>query len=121
MSEQFATLKNFIEQNIRYKDWVFFVGQNGDHCYVQVQFMAADNVDPTKIAKQHGRKWQLSVWMTPTEIVQTCWAAVQRAELHEAAERFKYKGADIFNTHLSADALVPLCEKGCYEHRGEKN
>ena len=81
---------------------------------------APDNKDPTKIERQHGRKWQLSQWMTTTEIVQTCWAAVQRAELHEAAEKFTYNGADIFNTHLSADALVILCKNNSYEHRGEK-
>lgn len=113
-------LKSFIQEKIRYKNWEFFVGQNGDHCYVQVRFDAPDNKDPTKIERQHGRKWQLSQWMTTTEIVQTCWAAVQRAELHEAAENFTYNGADIFNTHLSADALVILCKNNSYEHRGEK-
>ena len=113
-------LKSFIQENIRYKDWEFFVGQSGDHCFVQVRFNAPDNKDPTRIEKQHGRKWQLSVWMSPTEVVQTCWAAVQRAELHEAAEKFLYKDADIYNTHLSADGLVGLCKSNCYEHREEK-
>jgi hypothetical protein len=115
-------IKTFIAENIKYKDWEFYVGvhpKDDEHCYVQLRFMAPDHIDPSKIEKQHCRKWQLSVWMTPTEIVQTCWAAVARAEMHEASELFLYKGADIFNTHVAVDALAEACHAGRYEHRGD--
>lgn len=112
-------IKKFVAKNISYKDWEFYIGSKGETVYVQIRFDAPDHDNPTKIERQHCRKWQLSEWMTRTEIVQTCWAAVVRAEIHEAAETFKYKGADIFNTHISVDELVELCDAGKYEHRGE--
>lgn len=114
-------IRAFVNENIKYGDWEFVVKNKGETIYVQVQFMAPDNFKPGKsLERQYCRKWQLSVWMTPTEIVQTCWAAIQRAVLHEAAETFKYKGADIFNTHISVDKLAEIRKsKGAVEHRGE--
>ena len=112
-------LKNFIADNIRYKNWEFVVKEKNGVPYVQIQFNAPDNTNPSVVQTQYCRKWQLSEWMTPTEIVQTCWAAVQRAELHEAAENFKFKGRDIFNNHINVEALVRICDNGLYEHRAE--
>jgi len=108
----------FINDHIKYKDWTFKVGDKNGAMFLQVQFDAPDNFTG-KGERQHCRKFQLSEWMTPTEIVQTCWLAVQRAELHEAAEQFKYKGRDIFNTHISVDALAGICNGNFYEHRGD--
>lgn len=113
-------IKEFIAKNIQYKDWTFFVNEKGGVIYVQIQFEAPDNFNGG-IEVQHCRKWQLSEWMTPTEIVQTCWAAVKRAELHEAAEHFRFKGADIFNTHIDVEALAEVCTGKRYEHRGDVN
>lgn len=110
-------IKEFIKTNIRYKDWEFIVNEKNGVMYLQVQFDAPDNFVPTKVERQHCRKWQLSEFMCPTEIVQTAWAAVKRAELHEAAENFKFKGADIFNTHLNVEKLAELCRSKNYEYR----
>lgn len=54
------------------------------------------------------RKWKLSYHMTDTEIVQTVWAAVQRALLHEACELFRFKGAAIYDRHVDVHALAAL-------------
>jgi hypothetical protein len=112
-------ITEFVAKNIRYKDWEFFVNDKNGVIYLQIRFDAPDNFNPQKIERQHCRKWQLSEWMTPTEIVQTCWAAVTRAELHEAAETFKFKGFAIFDTHINVEALVDVCDAGHYEHRGD--
>lgn len=112
-------IKTFIKANIQYKDWEFFVGEKNGVIYLQIKFDAPDHSRPEVVERQHCRKWQLSEWMTPTEIVQTCWAAVTRAELHEAAETFKFKGFDIFNTHINVEALADVCDAGQYEHRGD--
>jgi hypothetical protein len=112
-------LTKFIRQHISYKDWEFYVGDKNGAMYLQIRFDAPDNANPLEISRQHCRKWMLSEWMTPTEVVQTCWAAVERAEIHEASENFKYKGFDIFNTHIHVDALTDVCDAGSYEHRGE--
>jgi hypothetical protein len=111
-------IKDFVAKNIQYKDWKFVVNDKNGVVYVQIQFEAPDNFNGG-VEAQHCRKWQLSEWMTPTEIVQTCWAAVQRAEMHEAAEAFKYRGRDIFNTHINVEALAQVCADRRYEHRGE--
>lgn len=111
-------LEEFIRKNITYKNWEFFVGDKNGVIYLQIKFDAADNFSG-EVEKQHCRKWQLSEWMTPTEVVQTAWAAVQRAEMHEAAENFKFKGYDVFNNHINVKALAELCDDGRYEHRPE--
>lgn len=111
-------IRKFVASNIKYKDWAFVINEKNGVMYLQIQFIAKDNFsDDTSI--QHCRKWQLSKWMTETELVQTAWAAVQRAEIHEAAENFKFKGADIFNTHLDVEWLAALCRDNKYEHRPE--
>ena len=112
-------IKSFIDTNIRYKGWEFFVGDKNGAMYLQVRFDAPDHSNIERIERQHCRKFQLSEWMTPTEIVHTCWLAVQRAEMHEAAELFTYKGCDIFNTHIAVDGLVDVCRANKYEHRGD--
>ncbi len=112
-------ITEFVKKNIRYKDWEFYVGDKNGAVYLQIKFDAPCHCDPSKIERQHCRKWLLSEWMTPTEIVQTVWAAVVRAEIHEAAETFMFKGKDIFNTHIDVEALVEACSNGAYEHRGD--
>jgi hypothetical protein len=112
-------LQLFVAENITYKDWEFYVKEKNGVMFLQIQFDAPDNFSPAKMERQYCRKWQLSEWMTPTEIVQTCWAAVTRAELHEAAETFRFKGKAIFDTHINVEALVNVCNAGHYEHRGE--
>lgn len=73
---------------------------------LRVQFLAPDNVVGGKYVLQKGRKWFLSRYSTPSEIVQTAWAAVARAEMHEVAEQFLYRGVPIFNRHVDVDAMV---------------
>jgi len=114
----YEEIKQFVAKNINYLDWEFFVNQQNDSIYLQIRFKAEDNYEPGKFEVQYCRKYQLSVWMTPTEIVQTAWAAVQRAVLHEASEQFKYKGQDIYNTHIRVDKLAQLRQSyQALEHR----
>jgi hypothetical protein len=96
-------------KDITYKPgWTLHLGGE-DNLYLQVQFDAPDNSSGL-IERQHCRKWQLSYHMTVTEIVETAWKAVKIAEEHEARELFKYKGFDIFNSHVNVEQLVLLHE-----------
>lgn len=116
----FTEISQFFADNIEYGDWAFHIGQKGDTIFLQLRFLSEDNYTPGKFDIQHCRKWQLSTWMTPTELVQTAWAATQRAVLHEAAEKFKFKGADIFNIHMNVDRLIDVrTGKDALEHRAE--
>ena len=104
-------IQKFIINNIKYKPhWDYQVKTKGKTIYLQIIFEAPDNFTGI-IEKQYCRKWQLSEWMTETEIVETCWKATQTAELHEMKERFKYKDQAIFNTHVNSNLLAELLEK----------
>lgn len=114
----------FIKKNIKYKKgWRFVVGTKGDALFLQIVFKAKCNV--TGLMKpQHCRKFMLSEHMTVTEIVQSCFTAVRQAELHEAAEMFKYKGQDIFNRHVSVDNIAHMMSRwgaDSFDYRMENN
>lgn len=121
---KYLEVKHFVDNNVRYKDWEFHVkkkvtnGVEQDAFYLQIQFMAPDNFTG-KPERQYCRKWLLSEHMTATEIVRTAFLAVVQAERHELEENFKYKGRDIYNSHLSVDALCEAVDNKAYEHRGE--
>lgn len=100
-----AELKAFVAEHITYKDWTFYVHTAGPIPYLQVHFKGTCSVTGNT-ETQKGRKWLLSHHMTPSEVVGTCWLAVQRAELHEAAEVFHYKGVAIYNPHQDVEVLV---------------
>jgi len=100
---------------VQYKGWSFEVtsvkcpvenydAENGD-LFLRVEFVAPDNATG-KMELQTGRKWLIEFGTHPTQIVQAAWLAVQRAEMHEIAEQFRYKGATIFNRHIDVDSLV---------------
>jgi hypothetical protein len=55
-----------------------------------------------------GAKHFLSEHMCRNEIVSTAFHAIERAELHELREWFRYRGTSIFNPHLDPDALVEV-------------
>jgi hypothetical protein len=55
-----------------------------------------------------GRKWQLSVHMTESEIVGTVFKAWETWFEHELRERFRYKGVQVFDPHRSIQALLQL-------------
>lgn len=92
-----------------YPGFVFKVGANSDGApWLQIQ--CPEGVDTATGAPSawSSRKWPLSYYMTDTEIVQTAWAAVQRALIHEASEMFKFMDAAIFDRHISIYRLVEV-------------
>ena len=80
--------------------------------YLQATFHAPCNVSGGKSVQQSTRKWQLSVNMTPSELVQTALKCVLTSLEHEARERFRYRGEAIFGPHFDVEQLVALCKKG---------
>lgn len=59
-----------------------------------------------------GRKWQVSQWMTATELVHTAFKAVLAAEEHETREFFKYKGVEVCGPHWDVEDIVGLVRMG---------
>ncbi len=84
---------------IEYKDWWFRVSDDPQDLWLQVCFNAPDTITG-EIALQTCRKWRLSEWMTDTEIVDAAYLAIERAEIHEIKEHFKFDGVLVFNPHL---------------------
>lgn len=96
-----------ILNDVDYKGWKFYVGVMGHGFYLQISMLVPDAT--TGVPEwQYCRKWYLSRHMTKSEIVQTAWAAVQAAELHEAREKFRYRGAALFKPHYDVDDLAAL-------------
>lgn len=61
--------------------------------------------------EQRCRKWQLSRFMTPTELVRTAYKAALTAEEHEVGEYFKYKNELIFCPHINVEALLDTVDR----------
>ena len=58
-----------------------------------------------------GAKHYLSMHMCRNEIVSMAYHAIERAELHEVKEWFRYKGRSIFNPHLDPDVLADVASR----------
>lgn len=95
-----------VAAEITYLDWVLVVNAKNDVPYLQWQFNAPDNDNPTITMPQKGRKWQLSYHMIPQEIERTAYKALKTAISHERDENYRYKGVQIRHPHLDPDQLV---------------
>jgi hypothetical protein len=101
-----------ILDKVEYKDWRFeLLPVSGcslhEDLLIRVVFVAPDNVTGN-LEVQKGRWWLIEQGTPTTQVVQAAWLAVQRAEMHEIAEQFRYKGATIFNRHIDVEALVAV-------------
>ena len=121
MKKDTSRLKKFKEfqsiiDNITYKPgWYFRTGIEENRMWVQVGVtkeaeIAYDMVEK-KVVPWKGAKHFLSEHMCRNEIVSTAFHAIERAELHEVKEWFRYKSRSIFNPHLDPDALVEVASK----------
>lgn len=105
-----ASIKELVAR-CAFPGFTFEVIVDGAHAYLQVVCPDGKDTATGKPMAWKGRKWQLSLHATDTEIVQTAWAAVQRALQHEACELFKFDGAAIFDRHIDVHKLVELRSK----------
>jgi hypothetical protein len=101
---------------ITYKPgWYFRVGIEGERMWVQIGVTAEADIsfDPIEGKKNpwRGAKHYLSQHMCRQEIVSTVHHAIERAELHEVNEWFRYKKRAIYNPHLDPDKLADFAAK----------
>jgi hypothetical protein len=122
---KWAEFKGVISR-IEYKPgWYFRTGveiggPDGSRMWVQVGVteeaeISWDMVEGKKVPWR-GAKHYLSAHMCRNEIVSTVYHAIERAELHEVKEWFRYapegkKPRSIFNPHLDPDALSATAAK----------
>jgi hypothetical protein len=96
-----------IIDDILYLDWEFYVGGTTEQPWLQMRFLADGEY-------WHARKWKLSPFMIPSEVIRTAWLAVQQAVEHEAAEKFTYRGTTIFNPHIDLQTLAAYMDADQY-------
>lgn len=101
---------------ITYKrGWYFRSGIEDGRMWVQVGVTADAEVayDPvTKtVVPWRGAKHYLSPHMCRQEVVGAVHHAIERAEMHEANEWFRYKGRAIYNPHFDPDRLAEFAAK----------
>lgn len=103
---------------ITYKPgWSWIVGKDGDRIFLQADVSEESDLtlDPTRRTRERtpwrtGKRY-LSPHMTRQEVVGVVMSLVTDAEMHEAREWFRYRGASIFNPHLDPDVLAQVASK----------
>ena len=100
---------------IAYKPgWYFRTGVEEGRMWFQVGVTeeAEISFDPIEGKKVpwRGAKHYLSPHMCRNEVVTGVKHAIDRAEMHEVNEWFRYRGASIYNPHLDPDALVEVAK-----------
>ncbi len=101
-----------IIERIEYKDWKFRLLLKGDGFLLQARWMGPDAEDfRGEPVEQISRKWYISPYACEREIVDTAWALIERAEIHESQEFFRYHGEAIFNRHIRPAALLKVARE----------
>lgn len=107
-----------ILENVSFQDRKFILLEKGDGFLVQMEYMEPDvDVPGSEPVSQKTRKWYVSPYMSESEIVETCWAAVCRSQLHIAGEYFTYKGRRVYSPHFHINARLTMCDKEAFDGR----
>lgn len=98
--------------------WIIDVRWDGDRPYIQISVTTTAEASMESAGPNKGQRspWKsgktyLSKHMCRQEIVSAVYGAIEKAELHEIREWFRYKGASIFNPHLDPDVLAEIARK----------
>lgn len=118
MKESFHERVERLTNEMECGDFIFCFVHSGTTHYVQIICKDTCNLTDEPYTWK-GRKWLLSIHMTDSEIVQTCFAGAKMAMEHELRETFKWRGECIFRPHFDIVALHEISKAGRIEHRGE--
>lgn len=106
-------------QSCTYKPgWRTIIMWDGTRPYIQLEVTVEAEASMESAGPNRGQRspWKsgktyLSHHMCRQEIVSAVYGAIERAELHEIREWFRYKGASIFNPHLDPEVLAEVARK----------
>lgn len=99
-----AELRKILSK-VEYRNWEWKLGNMNEGFYIQAQFQAR-NANTGVFEAQTGRKWYLSSFATPSEVIQTALLAILVATEHEVREEFKYNGVKVFGPHHNLNDLA---------------
>jgi hypothetical protein len=66
--------------------------------------------------REGGRKWDVSIHATESEIVLTVFKAILTFAEHELREQFEYKGFKILDPHTDVNSLIFACQQRDLRH-----
>jgi hypothetical protein len=101
---------------IQCEPYEFHVKEKNGVIYLQATYEEPDTFTGQS-ATQSTRKWQLSEYMTKSEVVQTALKCALTSAEHRVREAFQYQGQRVFGPHFDVDALWELAEQGRYSFR----
>ena len=80
---------------------------SGDRIYLQISYDCVDTKTGEKETYK-GRKFYLSSYMTPDEVMKTAYSAFEMAIKYEVMEGFKIRGLPLFNPHTPYTEIIKL-------------
>jgi hypothetical protein len=83
----------------------FRCGPLGEGFFLQIKATVPD-AETGGPSAQSGRKWYVSRFAIPSEVVQTALLAVLTWTEHEVREAFRYRGVAIFGPHRDVDRVA---------------
>lgn len=96
-----------IVERISYPGMAFLVRKDVHGLVLQL-YAKSGHTAPDESLGLRGRKFRLSAYMTPSQIVRTAFLAVTELADLEAREAFRYREAAIFSPHLDVERLAEL-------------
>lgn len=101
-------IQNIIK-NITYKPgWELKLTTRGDDVILMYWKFNAPDTNTGVMEEWTSRKYYLSPFKTPSEIIQTAFLAAKVAEEHEILESFKYRGKVLFSPHMDLSYFINL-------------
>ena len=105
-----------ILSNVIFPEYDFEIKEKGGVLFLQASYRENDVVTG-KPELQKTRKWQLSEFMTKSELVQTAFKCVLTSAEHRVREHFLYDGERVYSPHYDVDALARLCREKKFDER----
>ena len=106
----YSEIKTLVDACSYKPGWSITLHLDGSRPYIQIEATTIDSQTLEPCQWKSGKTY-LSLHMCRQEVVAAVYATIEKAELHEIREFFRYKGASIFNPHLDPDALAELAKK----------
>lgn len=103
-------IRSIVEACTYKPDWHIHLKDDGERLYIQIAATTLDSVTHEPCAWTSGKTY-LSPFMCRQEIVGAVFGAIEKAEIHEIREFFRYRGASIYNPHIDPDVLVEVAKK----------
>lgn len=105
--------------DVTFLNYKFVVKEGHGGVKMYATYMDAD-IYTGKIEEQTTRKWELTPFMTDSEIVQTAFLCCNKSFEHRCREAFVFQGSRIFGPHFDVFDLVKLCKDGKENAGGRK-